>query len=383
MRRDRLRPIIVCVLLMAAMAGNAAAQPFRLAVLPDTQFYSANPDTSSYAGQENPFETQVRWIVDNRESLDIAFTIHLGDIVDDSTDNAQWVYADQTMRVFDEALQPLDAAGVPYAVVRGNHDAYDDFSFLAWFGPQRFAGKPSYRGSDASGLNSYHIFTVGERPFLVLLTDWRMDEAQRTWAQGVLDAHPRIPTILVSHQIITSSDGNHLAPNSQAVDTTYGEWLWDNLIKDHDQIFMTLNGHHASSAWRVRHNSAGHEVVQILADYQFAPFAGAGYLLELLIDTDAGRITGSTYSPWIKAIRDSGQTAQVLGFFAPVLPTEITVPSAAFDISLAFDSRFCDTPVGCGLVQAPSATPVPFPLAALLLLAPGLTLLAMGLRRRA
>ncbi len=50
-----------------------AAEPFFIAVLPDTQFYS-----QSYPGT---FDAQTQWVLDNRISQNIAFVAQLGDIV--------------------------------------------------------------------------------------------------------------------------------------------------------------------------------------------------------------------------------------------------------------------------------------------------------------
>ena len=90
----------------------AAAARFRLAILPDTQFYSdTGDDPAVYFGLEDPFNFQVQWIVDNREARDTQFVIHLGDIVDDSDDVGQSVCADAAMPPLDDALLPLEAAG--------------------------------------------------------------------------------------------------------------------------------------------------------------------------------------------------------------------------------------------------------------------------------
>ena len=364
------RRLVVKILAVAALAGGVVglveAANFRISVLPDTQFYSDTGDDGSvYFGLEDPFNYQVQWIVDNIENRGTEFVIHLGDIVDDSDEVGQWVFADAAMRRLDDALQPLDAAGIPYGVVRGNHDGpiVGDATFLDWFGPDRFSGKPTYRGSGPYGFNSYHVFEVQGQPFLVLLTDWTMDAAEVAWARSILEVFPKVPTIFVSHQIIGAVDSSIVpATANNATDTGNGEFLWDALIKDHDQVFLTLNGHLATAAWRVKSNAAGNDVLQVLADYQQQFRNGAGYLLELTLDTETGTIAAETFSPWLENARSSLPDALLRR--AP--PTRLTGPSNAFSVNLDFsEARFCTSIEACGLAEPPGATVPVLPVAGL------------------
>ena len=85
--------------LVGALSGCADGRrankisSFSIAVLPDTQFYPRYASEKGgelyqkdYAGiapqYDNPFKTQTQWIVANKTALNIPFTIHLGDVVD-------------------------------------------------------------------------------------------------------------------------------------------------------------------------------------------------------------------------------------------------------------------------------------------------------------
>jgi hypothetical protein len=46
------------------------------------------------------------------------------------------------------------------------------------------------------------------------------------------------------------------------------EDLWREFLSQHDQIFLVLCGHHHGVATRTDKNAKGHEVLQLLADYQ-------------------------------------------------------------------------------------------------------------------
>ena len=87
--------------------------------------------------------------------------VHLGDVTNNNTVE-QWTIADK-------AHAMLDAAGMPYSMVPGNHDYkssgdYTRFDTLYgdYFGPDRFAGRAWCCGSmDSKNLNNYTFFGVG------------------------------------------------------------------------------------------------------------------------------------------------------------------------------------------------------------------------------
>src|SRR5690606_8737033 len=89
--------------------GGDSREPFTFLTIPDTQGYVI---TSTYTGI---LRDQLRWIADNDDSLNLAFATGLGDIVDNHISTAQWTRATEAMAI-------LDTAGVPYAVLPGNHD---------------------------------------------------------------------------------------------------------------------------------------------------------------------------------------------------------------------------------------------------------------------
>lgn len=328
--RTSFRPYSVA-LAPALLASTALADQFSVIALPDTQFYSRYRDNSQYLGFENPFVTQMNWIAANSASRNIAFTSHLGDVVDQVNQTAEWEYADQTMGI-------LDANNINYGVARGNHDlsSNNGAPFTNYFGPQRFQNMPTYGGSDANGVNSFHIFQGGGREYMTLFIDWRMDAQELDWAKSVLDANSDIPTIIIGHDMIAANANDPSNPTPSA----HGELIWNELIADNDQVFMSLNGHYHGIGHRVAENNFGNEVLQMVVDTQFSAFNGAGYLRELVFDTEANTITASTFSPWVMA-------AEAAGYVIPPflnVPAEITTPQGQFVYSIDFEQRFANIP---------------------------------------
>ncbi|MDQ0645201.1 LamG-like jellyroll fold domain-containing protein [Microbacterium murale] len=281
--------------------GADLASRFTFAVLPDTQFYSR------YSAEQfqprygtDPFATQTQWIADNAETLHIPFTAHVGDVVDRANVAAEWQAAD-------DAISILEEAGQSYSILTGNHDVLDssdtlvdtDYDltaepFLKWFGTDRAASDPSYQGSDPTGFSRYHIFEAEGQQFMVLTLPWRVSDATLAWADSVMAEHPTLPVILTSHEVL-----NIEADGETPRETDYGLMLWDKLIAGNDQIFLTFNGHFHGASRLTKINDFGHEVHEVLIDYQMAYEGGNGYLGLFEFDLTNGRITAQTASPWV------------------------------------------------------------------------------------
>ncbi|MGC5627001.1 metallophosphoesterase [Georgenia sp. Z1344] len=302
-----------------------------LATLPDTQFYSrygASQFEPRYG--TNPYQAQAEWLAEVHDELNIPFVTHLGDLVDRAGVEAEWEIADA-------AHQVLEDAGLPYSVLPGNHDLLnssandtelaDDEPFLRWFSPERSAAQSPDSGRDPSGFSEYHVFEAEGQEYLVLALAWRTSDETLAWADQVMADHPTLPTILTSHEILgVDSDG------VTAVTGGNGERLWEGLIRDNDQIFLTLSGHNHGSAHRVVQNDAGNDVIQILQDWQMAYEGGNGYLGLLEFNLENDSIDVLAPSPWVVG-KDA---ADLTVHDRPLLDA----PNEEFSVDIDFDERF-------------------------------------------
>lgn len=285
----------------AAPADDDLASRFTLAVLPDTQFYSRYSDEQFVPRYgTDPFSTQTEWLAENADALNIPFVTHLGDVVDQSNVEGQW-------RAADRAMSNLEDADMPYSIIAGNHDVRDssddyfddeyDLSsepFLTWFGTDRAAESGGFGGSDPTGFNRYYTFEAEGQEFMVLTLAWRASDASLEWANQVIAEHPTLPVILTSHEVL-----NVGTDAETPRETDYGLRLWDELIAPNDQIFLTLNGHFHGATRLPKTNDAGHEVNEVLLDYQMAYEGGNGYLGLFEFDLTNGEINAQTASPWV------------------------------------------------------------------------------------
>lgn len=376
----------------SSTAGTSSGATFTMAFLPDTQFYpryacnkmgglyqKRYPDIS--AQYDNPFKTQTQWIAQNAKQLKLAFTAHLGDIVDQpyyygkegstpwsaSTDlvsgtqlsdgsvSKEWELASQAMQV-------LEKAGVPYSILAGNHDMGSIGSDIQWgpdwgvgvggfnnndgfqdggnhrngseyqpylnvFPKERAAQQTTFKERDSSGFHEYHIFHAEGQDWLVLAMSWRASDAAIAWADWVIKANPTLPVILTSHQFAgVGKDG------VSAADTAYSNYLWDRLIKNNDQVFMVVSGHYHGSCYSKKTNAAGNDVHVMVVDYQMSYMGGNGLMRLYEFDLANKRIAASSFSPWViqKPSKDLNE------FDAAWLPEA----SHNFSIDIDFTKRF-------------------------------------------
>ena len=313
--RKHLAAITALALLTPVPVANAEdlASRFTLGVMPDTQFYArygteAAGDIFGDRYGTNPFDVQTEFLAENHKKLGTQFVTHLGDVVDEPEDRASWDIADRAMKT-------LEDAGVNYSVLPGNHDLtmFDGKSaFTEYFPEERAKKNSTYMGRTASTEihnggdgyafpgqsveSEYHIFEAEGQKYLVLALGFRANDETLEWAQQVIDKHPELPVILTSHEISgINGDG------STYFTKEYGEHLWDKLIRKNDQIFLTIAGHHHGAGYHVEKNDAGHDVINILQDYQMAYLGGNGLMGQLQFDLTNNQLEMLAYSPWVKS----------------------------------------------------------------------------------
>jgi hypothetical protein len=284
--------------------------PFSIVLLPDTQYYAEKlPDTP-----DNTYYLQTQWIVDHQAAEDIRAAVHLGDITDNNTPD-EWAIAS-------EAHATLDAAGIPYSVLPGNHDFLDGGDFGRgdtlmgdYFGESRFAGQPWYGGAfSSSNTNNYITFEVGDLRFMVLSLEYAPRKDPLCWAEDVIASHPDHRVIVATHCHQTHGGGYTTScPNASYTTTgSTPQVVWDELLARHSTIVLTVAGHVGDSEIRARTSNTGHTVHEMLVDYQFeagcdeaqassctehcrmGTYTGNGWLRLLTVDPPAGVVHAST-----------------------------------------------------------------------------------------
>ncbi|AWB84925.1 LamG-like jellyroll fold domain-containing protein [Corynebacterium liangguodongii] len=344
--RKTLSAAIIAALIGPHLIASAPAHAeelgsrFTLGVMPDTQFYSrygtaAAGDIFGSRYGSNPFDEQAQFLVDSRDELNTEFVTHLGDVVDEADDRESWEIASA-------AMEKLDRAGVDYSILPGNHDyhVFDDgaSAFATYFPASRAAAHETFGGRfQAPGVyeddanqpvdSEYHIFDAEGQKYLVLALGWRAGDETLEWAQEIIDAHPNLPVILTAHEI-SNIDGEGKVFYSE----DYGRHLFDSFIRRNDQIFLTISGHHHGAGYHLSTNDAGHQVINILQDYQMSYLGGNGLMGMLQFDLSGNTLDMTAFSPWVK-----GKEHSALTHFDSLLPAG---PGDSYSVPINYAERF-------------------------------------------
>ncbi|MBP1083977.1 MULTISPECIES: lamin tail domain-containing protein [Bacillus] len=249
----------------------------------DTQYYS---DSYPYI-----YDRQTNWIADMQEKMKIKYVFHTGDIVDNSLDEPQWINADRSMKV-------LDDAKIPYGVLAGNHDVdqktLDYTEYYKYFGQDRFKDKPYYGESYKNNRGHYDLISEGGNDYIMIYMGWGIDDEGIKWMNEVLKAYPDRKAFLNFHEYLLASGTRH----------PLGEKLYNEVVLPNENVVAVLSGHYHESQMLVdeiddnQDGTPDRKVYQILADYQAGPEGGEGYIRLLHFDQDNNRIIVNTYSPY-------------------------------------------------------------------------------------
>ncbi len=284
---------------------------FTIAVLPDTQVYS----------QSNPeiFDSQTDWLVAQRDNLNLAMVVHVGDLVDASWLTKQWENARASMGILDDY--------VPYLIAPGNHDygrVYEERNararstlFHDYFPRSLFELMPTFGGFLPEGErtdNSYHVLEFGDQKWLFMALEFAPRDTTLTWANQILSAHPDHLAVIVTHAYLYHDDTRYSwtargesqkwSPYSYGVAAlpegiNDGEGIWEQLISQHANVVAVLSGHTLADGLGYAVSVGAGEVHEILANYQMNDIGGAGYLRLLQVNTATAEIEVVTYSPWL------------------------------------------------------------------------------------
>lgn len=258
------------------------SRPYSIVALPDTQYYATDSELNKI------FKTQVDWVLNNADRLNVVFVTHLGDVVFNANKQQQW---DNAV----DSLQGLDVfpADLPYSISQGNHDVgktsgEENAKFIEYFGPQHYEGRTWYVGASDNGLDHAQTFQANGRTFLHINFRYSPDETDLVWAQSIIDdqAYSGLPTIVSTHDYLECGGRSSV-----------GDVIWDEFVTKNPQVFMTINGHTHAEYFLTSHDEAGKPVYQFLADYQDSPYGGNGLLRIFTFDEEAGTIKSRTYTP--------------------------------------------------------------------------------------
>ncbi|WP_165887010.1 FIMAH domain-containing protein [Scopulibacillus darangshiensis] len=255
----------------------------------DTQIYSElYPDI---------YESEVNWIKNNKDAMNIKYVFHTGDIVNQTYQENQWDRADRFMKV-------LGDANIPYGVLAGNHDVgasadsgvdVDYSIFYKYFSADRFRDKPYYGESFKNNRGHYDLISANGNDYIMVYLGWGVGDEGLDWVNKVLADHPDRKAILSFH--------SYLLPSGER--STLGEEIYQKVVVPNKNVHVVLGGHYhnvASLTSEIDDNGDGkpdRNVYQMLADYNGLAGNGSGYMRLLHFDSETNKIYINTYSPYL------------------------------------------------------------------------------------
>jgi len=304
---------ISATLVASASYGQTAQDPvqvqaenFTMVMLPDTQ----------YASEYWPevFRAQMSWVDTQQATRNIRYVLHVGDVIDNSDQLAQWNNSKSAMGL------PTD--DVPYIIGPGNHDLDSTSTRAATrynthYPRSTFTPLPSFGGTypATANDNAYHTFTAGGVDWLVLAMKWAPSDAEIAWANQVVAAHRYHNAILVTHayQNGTTKDAN-------------GNKLWTNLVSKHANFRFTFSGHYVNAGVITQAGVNGNIVHQIQADYQNSTQRDPNSFLRIMTyNPTTDTLDIKTYSPFLNTYKTDAKNQFVLSNIRPVQPAWSTI----------------------------------------------------------
>jgi len=290
-------PLIFLAVLNTSCRGDQMPADFTIIALPDTQNYVSNQG----GGTPEIFDAQTRWIVENRDSLNIVFVTHLGDFVQNGDSiEAEWVVAERAISILEDPETTGLSDGIPYGIALGNHDQSPfgdaDGTTAAYnqrLGVERFESRSYYGGHfGANNDNHFELFSASGYDFVFLHLEYDPEVGPDvlTWADSVLSSHPERFALLSTHYLIGL--GNPAPFGGQ------GQKIYDAL-KHHPKFIMMFGGHVAGDVGEGQRTDVFETGVvhSLLSDYQSYANGGDGWLRIIQFSPSQNIVSIKTFSP--------------------------------------------------------------------------------------
>ncbi len=280
---------------------------FTIIALPDSQFYSRDKSPI--------FTEQTKWIVANKDLMNIVYVAQLGDLVDHGNIASEWDFADAAMSLLENPKTTGLRHGIPYGVSVGNHDQVPNANpggnstqlYNTYFGAGRFSGRPYYGGHFGSNNdNHFALFSAGGMKFIVIYLEYDSDPdaAVLVWADNLLKTHIDRRAIIVSHYLVETG--------TPAPFGMQGRDIYEAL-KGNANLFLMLAGHRHGEGRRTDIFN-GNTVHTLLSDYQERENGGDGWLRIMQFSPANNQIRVRTYSPTLNQSESDADSQFTLSY---------------------------------------------------------------------
>ncbi len=312
---------------------------FTVAVLGNTQMMLAKAEDGqgrdlydeNYDQTYNVFYKNVRWLIDNKNALNLEFVMHMGNMTDNLNNAQASTKGVKELEYGMSFMDMLTTAGIRWSLNRGNHDggfdathtglydagySYSDYAALA---------DGTYNSSDMH--SAYYTFNADGRKYLIISLDLEPTDAELNWANALISANPEKRVIITTHAYI-GADGKLLTNTLGGAQNNNGVAVWEKCASKHKNVIMVLCGHangvNVVKSERIGDN--GNKVYQVMIDESRMEFFGSrqtGVFALLNFAETGNRINVSYYS------------AAEKGYFRTCNQFSVELNPADYDFELA------------------------------------------------
>ncbi|MBO1078443.1 DUF4214 domain-containing protein [Roseomonas haemaphysalidis] len=359
----------------------AGENAYTIAVVPDTQDYTLNASLNATFGR------MTQWLLDNKDSHNIQFVTHVGDVTYNNL-SREWDVAKA-------ALSKLDGV-IPYALGPGNHDlapggSANDRSqdrLSEFFSPADAAARDDsfggvYDREPASYQNNYHTFTAPDgTPWLVLTLEFGPRDDVLRWGGEVIEAHLDHRVIITTHgymaldgrtgplteRLTGENGGTSYGVGNDIRGAADGDRIWTELAGKYPNVAFTFSGHNFGDGaqTQVSTGAGGQPVHQMFVNYQngiarevtgngdpaLGRAGGNGAIRLVVVDPDNDTVSTETYFVELNDYLDGfrgrevfgrdGLTGPYIGHQEEFSGVDLSTP-AGFSLARAGDDLFVST----------------------------------------
>jgi len=295
--------LLVIILLPFGNQFARAQKKFTIPILPDTQ--------AEVGGKPAMFYSQLNWIAQKKDSLNMPIVLHVGDLV--NFDNIGH------FETASKGYKILDSARIGYAITLGNHDTEavgvnsgsaapgnvnqnlrKTTKFNNYFPVSRFTMQKG-RFEENKSDNAFYTFKAGKMKWMVITLEFCARQGPVDWANKIITENPKYNVIILTHFHLTSK--GEINKNNAGYGDLTTQAIYDQMIKKHKNVRMVLSGHVVTSAWRIDQGEKGNDIYQLLQNYQSEDLGG-GYIRLLEIDTKHKTMSAKMYSPYYNKTKE-------------------------------------------------------------------------------
>lgn len=315
--------IAAAAVLLAALATFTAVKLIGPKDKVFTFLWTSDPQWYSFKYPEI-IEHQNQWIAENYEDYDIRYMFHTGDFVNLPHSHEEWA-------VMTASYEDLDACGIPYGVLAGNHDVDGDdhTEFSQYFGAARYEDRDWYGGDYDDNFGHYDVMKIAGVKFIFLYMGYNetYSDEDIAWMNDVLKEYSDHVAILNFHDYLKVS----------AERSASGELFFEKVVLENPNVRLVLCGHNYLATRRYDaidddgDGTADRTVFQLMANYQATLQGGNGFMRFMECDVENGTIASTTYSPYLDRYGSDLEDGTVLDDYGTrdefTIPFDFTEPT--------------------------------------------------------